>query len=195
VVGLGQLGSELAARLLGSGFDVRVHDQRQDRMAGMATDGAFPCVLPADAAEDATLVIVRLPHERAADEVLFAAGGIAETLPDGAFVLDLSEVSPQYSMAATARLAGYGITRLEAWVLSTRADTRLGGATLFVGGAGQDVVSMTPVTKALATTVVHVGAVGTAARIGRWYEALVAEGFDAAAGTLLRSVRTRALAV
>jgi 3-hydroxyisobutyrate dehydrogenase len=134
VVGLGSMGSAMAQRLVGAGYHVTINDPTRDKPFQLAPPGARTATLPADAAQDADLVVVSVRGEGAIDEVLFDHGSIGETLRNGGYILDTSTTSPQFSRAATARLAGYGLTRLEGCVLGDPARARLGQVRMLFGG-------------------------------------------------------------
>lgn len=193
VVGLGALGSAMAQRLVGAGYDVTINNRTQDTLAHRVPPGARTATLPADAAQDADLVLVSVRGENAVDEVLFDHGSIAETLRDGGYILDTSTTSPQFSQAATARLAGYGLTRLEGCILGDPARARLGQLRMLFGGSVEDLATVAEVVGTLASSVVHTGPVGTASRLKTIHQRLLADGFPATAHALLRELSTRPL--
>ncbi len=191
VVGLGSMGTAMAQRLVSAGFDVTVNNRTKDRMGAVAAAGARTATLPADAAQNADLVVVSVRGERAVDEVLFDHGSIGETLREGGYVLDTSTTSPRFSRDATARLASYGITRVEGCILGDPTRARVGKLRILFGGSVQDLEAVDGVVRALASSVVHTGSVGTASKVKAMHQALLADGFDAAAHALLRGLASR----
>ncbi len=113
VVGLGQLGQCLTSQFVELGCLVTVYDPRPSRVAAAVRKGAIAAALPADAAESVDVVIVAVDDEQSAEEVLFDLGGVGETLRSGGFVVDASRTSPEFSARATARLAIFGIVRID----------------------------------------------------------------------------------
>jgi 3-hydroxyisobutyrate dehydrogenase-like beta-hydroxyacid dehydrogenase len=194
VVGLGSMGSAMAQRLVGAGFDVTINNRTKDKM-GMVAPGVRTATLPADAAQDADLVLVSVRGERAVDEVLFDHGSIGETLREGGYVLDTSTTSPRFSRAATARLASYGLTRVEGCILGDPARARVGKLRLLFGGSVEDLEAVDDVVRVLASSVVHTGSVGTASKVKAMHQALLADGFEAAAHALVRGLASRERAV
>jgi 3-hydroxyisobutyrate dehydrogenase-like beta-hydroxyacid dehydrogenase len=193
VVGLGSMGSAMAQRLVDAGFDVTVSNRTQATLAHCAPPGARTATLPADAAQDADLVVVSVKGEAAVEEVLFDHGSIGETLRDGGYIVDTSTTSPPFSRAATARLAAYGLTRVEACILGDPARARLGQLQILFGGAPEDLGAVAEVVGTLARSVVHTGPVGTASKFTALHQSMVADGFTAAAQEMVRELATRPL--
>lgn len=164
VVGLGRMGSAVASRIGSNGFDVTAYDRSASKVAAAKAAGARPACIPADAAEPADVVVVTMPDEIAAEEVLFDLGGIGETLREGGYVLDASATGPHFSRAATARLAKFGIVRIELSFESS-AKLRSGRVRVLAGCAPADLAAVTPLLMLLADDIVHVGPVGSVATL------------------------------
>lgn len=113
VVGLGDVGRAVAARLIELGFQVIVYDARPHEIAAAVELGARAAALPADVAEAAKVVVLAVTDETSAEEVLFDHGGVGETLCSGGVVLDASATGESFRTAATARLAEFGIRRVD----------------------------------------------------------------------------------
>lgn len=158
VIGLGRTGHTVARRLLDDGFEVTVHDRDAWTVATVVAAGARPARLPADAAEPADLVLVCVPDETAADEVLFECGGVGDTLRDGGVVVTASRTGPAALHSAADRLGVLGLRTVEAWFTGD-ADTP--AATVFVGGSPEDLATVAPVLRAVADHVVHLGPLGS----------------------------------
>jgi len=191
VVGLGSMGSAMAQRLVGAGYDVTICNPTQDKLVRLAPSGARTATLPADAAQDADLVVVSVGGENAVTEVLFDHGSIGETLPNGGYILDTSTTSPDFSRDATARLATYGLTRLEGCILGDPARARLGQLRMLVGGSAEDLAALAEVVGTLASSALHTGPVGTASRLKAFHQSLLADNLPATAHALLRELSTR----
>ena len=161
VIGLGATGRETARQLLEHGFAVSVHDQDAWRVTGMVEAGARAARIPADAAEPADLVLVHVPDETAAEEVLFDCGGVGETLRDGGVVVLAASTGALFVRSAADRLKALGLNTVEAW-FSRGPGNR---TTAFAGGSADDVETVTPVLTSVADSVVHVGALGSVAAL------------------------------
>jgi hypothetical protein len=158
VIGLGPKGRAATRRLLERGFRVTVHDRDAWAVARLVQAGARPARIPADAAEPADLVIVHVPGEAAAEEVLFDCGGVGETLRDGGVVVLASVAGPAFVRSAADRLRALGLRTVEAWFAR---DARSPVPTVFVGGASADLERVRPALSAVADAVVELGPLGS----------------------------------
>ncbi|MGY1643830.1 NAD(P)-binding domain-containing protein [Geodermatophilus sp. SYSU D00703] len=169
VIGLGTTGRAVAHRLLDDGFEVTVHDRDAWTVAAMVETGARPARIPADAAEPADVVLVSVPGEAAAEEVLFDCGGVGETLRGGGVVVVTSPTGPVFVLSAAARLAAFGVHTLEAWFAG---DAGRPTTTVFVGGSCEGFATAAPALGAAAERVVHVGPLGSVCALRAAVEAL-----------------------
>jgi hypothetical protein len=94
VVGIGIMGSAIAARLLGCGHAVAVFDLDAAKLAPLAAEGARAAGSAADAARGAHFVITSLNSAAIVHAAVFGAAGVAEALGAGALVIDMSSIDP-----------------------------------------------------------------------------------------------------
>lgn len=158
-VGLDGLAPIMAARLLTAGSAVTVHDPHR-RLDGLLAAGARPARLPADAAEQADVVVLA-SSGAAAREHLFDHGGLTETLRTGGCVVDMSACPPAEGRATSERLARYGLAHVELCVLGGADDAESGDLLLVLGGTSRDVATASGPLAALGSCW-HVGPVGAA---------------------------------
>ncbi len=156
VLGLGNMGRALAARLLGAGHDVAVWNRSPGRSAGLAADGAREARSVGDAVAGADLAITALADDGAVREVALGAGGVAATLGLTSLYADCSTVSPDLS----AELAGaLGPGRFVALpILGAPAAVAAGQATYLAGGDDHALARLDPVLAALGGGVRRYGA-------------------------------------
>lgn len=95
VVGLGGMGSGAARRLLEKGYRVTVWNRSADKAAPLVELGAQAAGSPGDAAAGAGIVITFLADDRALEEVVLGADGVAARLGPGAVHLSMSTISPE----------------------------------------------------------------------------------------------------
>jgi 3-hydroxyisobutyrate dehydrogenase-like beta-hydroxyacid dehydrogenase len=98
-VGLGAMGSAMAANLLKAGHALAVHNRTPERTAPLVAQGARHAASPSDAAEG-EIVITMLADDRALEDVVFGPKGLLEALPAGAIHVSMSTIS----MALAERL-------------------------------------------------------------------------------------------
>ena len=82
-IGLGNMGSGMAANLLKAGHEVTAYNRSQDRVDAVAAQGARPARSVAEAC-GGDVVISMLANDEAVEAVTFGDGGILASLAAGA---------------------------------------------------------------------------------------------------------------
>jgi 3-hydroxyisobutyrate dehydrogenase-like beta-hydroxyacid dehydrogenase len=161
VVGLGNMGSRMAARLLAAGRDVVVWNRTAERAAPLVEAGATAASSPADAARRADVVITMVADPAALRAVTAEPEGVAAGVGESTTVIEMSTVGP----AAVARLAETlppGARLLDAPVLGSLVEAEGGTLRIFVGGPARLVEEWTPLLSVLGSPL-HVGPLGAGA--------------------------------
>jgi len=99
-VGLGHMGSGIAANLLKAGHDVTVYNRTRAKAEALASEGAKIAVTPSDACTGEA-VFTMLADDKAVEAVVYGDGGLLATLNKGAVHISSSTIS----VALSKRLA------------------------------------------------------------------------------------------
>jgi len=91
-IGLGNMGSAIAANLLSAGHEVTAYNRSPDKVAALAGKGAVPAATVADAC-GGDVVISMLADDSAVEAVTFDDGGILASLRPGAIHVSASTIS------------------------------------------------------------------------------------------------------
>lgn len=132
-IGLGNMGSSMAANLLAAGHEVIAYNRSADKVTALAERGATPATTVA-AACDADLVISMLADDAATESVTFGDAGIVASLPAGATHVSAGTISVALAERLTAAHADAGQAFVSAPVFG-RPEAAAAG-TLFVVAAG-----------------------------------------------------------
>ena len=160
VVGLGAMGSRMAARLAEAGRDLVIWNRDRAKAGPLLELGATEATSPADVAERAEAVIVMVRDPQALRDVTEGPAGIAAGATSATTVIQMTTVDP----AAIARLQAllpHGAELLDAPVLGSIAEAEARTLKIFAGGAPALVDRWTPLLSALGS-VIPVGALGSA---------------------------------
>src|SRR5262245_60118506 len=103
-LGLGVMGSGMAGRLVGSGFQVSVWNRNPARAGDLVRQGAALAASPAEAAADADVVLAMVADDRASRDVWAGAGGALAAMRRGAIAIESSTLTPAW-VAELDRLA------------------------------------------------------------------------------------------
>jgi 3-hydroxyisobutyrate dehydrogenase len=164
-IGLGNLGSHLAASLCREGFDVTVHDLNRQAADRHIALGAKWAGSPAEAAENADAVITCLPSPKASDAVVNGERGVFSTLKRGGTWIEMS-TTDQNEIARIARIAAAkGINVLEAPVTGGVHRAAAGEISVLVGGDKKVFDAHRPALEAMGGEIFHMGPLGSAAVI------------------------------
>jgi 3-hydroxyisobutyrate dehydrogenase len=161
-LGLGAMGHPMAGRLVAAGHEVRVWNRTPGRDEDLVAAGAVRAATPAEASTHADVAITMLSDPPALEAVLFGAGGVAETLPPSATLIDMSTVGPGPIRTAAERLAPVAV--LDAPVLGSVPHARTGTMTIVVGGDEAVLARHAGLLEVLGTPI-HVGLSGSGAAV------------------------------
>ena len=143
-LGLGQMGSPMAARLLEAGHHVTVWNRTPERAAPLRQRGAVVASSPAEAAAGVEFAITMLATPEALEAVLFADGGLAAALGPGQVMIDMSTVGPEAVRSVAARLPE-GVSLVDAPVRGSVPEATEGRLHIFVGATDEDFARARPI--------------------------------------------------
>ncbi len=167
-VGLGTMGSFMAANLLKAGFPLTVWNRTASRADDLVTLGAVRATSPAELARSCGIVITCLTDSPQVEEVLFGTDGLAEGLASGSLFIDCSTLSPLKAQEFAQRLSTQGVAMLDAPVSGGSEGAKNATLTIMVGGADDDVERSSGVLGAMGRSVNHLGPIGS----GQWAKAI-----------------------
>lgn len=160
-VGLGRMGSGMAARLLSAGHDVTVYNRTASRCDPLVGLGASVALTPREAASDAEAVICMLADDEASRSAWLGPDGIlAASHAPGAFAVECSTLSHGWvsELAVAAKAAGWRY--LDAPVTGLPDAAARGELTLLMGADPDDLAAASALLEPLSTGVVHFGPPG-----------------------------------
>jgi len=160
-LGLGIMGSRMAANLRASGYDLTVFNRtRATADAWAAQHGAHVADTPAAAAARSDIVISMVVDGAQVEHVLLGPDGAADGARDGALFVDMSTISPGDTRRIGAALASRGIAFVDAPVTGSAPKAQDGTLTIMAGGEAVDVERARPLFDVMGALVLHVGGLG-----------------------------------
>ena len=160
-IGLGRMGSPMAANLVKAGHAVQGHDLAPDAGRRLAAAGGQAASSAAEAAKGAEVVITMLPAGADVRAVLTGEGGILAGLPRGTLLIDSSTIDVETARAMHEAAAARGVAMLDAPVSGGVTGAEAGTLTFMVGGSEADFARARPVLEAMGRAIVHAGAPGS----------------------------------
>ena len=156
-VGLGAMGSPMAKRLVGAGFELKVFDVFDERTRPLVELGAKSTASLEEAAEGTAALVLMVANADQAKGVLFGEGGAAGVLPEGAAVVVMSTIGPEAVRELADGLAERGLQTLDAPVSGGVARAEKGDLLIMAGGPEDLFGELRPVLEAMGSSVVHCG--------------------------------------
>lgn len=174
-LGLGAMGSRMAARLIDAGYALTVWNRSAAGTEPLAGRGAGVAGTPREAADGADMVITMLRDDAAAESVWLdpETGALAGMAP-GALAIESSTLSMAFIERLAAVMADRGVRFLDAPVSGTLPHAENGQLAHLVGGVTEDFEAAKPVLAALGQAQHHVGAAGAGMRVKLMVNSLLA---------------------
>ena len=160
-IGVGKIGTPMAARLIDAGHDLIVYDKNQDaadRLAGCNVEVAESGVAAAEACDT---VLTCLPGPTEFNELLFGKDALAGALRQGSILVDHTTNSPMVISSTGKQLESQGVSLIDSPVSGGVEGARIGDLTALVGGREADVARVRPYLDAMCSSVFHLGPVGS----------------------------------
>jgi 3-hydroxyisobutyrate dehydrogenase-like beta-hydroxyacid dehydrogenase len=156
-IGLGIMGSRMAANLLARGFSLAVHNRTAAKAEELVRQGACWAEGPAAAAAKADILVTMLADPEAVRTMALGEGGFLAALRPGALWIDCSTVDPSFSRRMAQEARGRRVRFLDAPAAGTKGPAEAGQLVFFVGGAAGDLQEARPLLQAMGRSVLHVG--------------------------------------
>lgn len=172
VVGLGAMGSRLAANLIGDGYPVVVFNRTASAAGPLVAQGARLARSPREAASQSDVVLVAVRDDHASRVVWTdPAEGVLAGLGGTATAIECSTLSPGWVRELGAQAGG---AFLEAPMIGTRPQVEARALVHLVGGPVASLDRVRAVLAVSSARVHHTGDVGTAATLKLIVNALLA---------------------
>jgi 3-hydroxyisobutyrate dehydrogenase-like beta-hydroxyacid dehydrogenase len=160
-LGLGEMGTPMAGRLIHAGHDVIVWNRTAERTAPLVQQGATVASSPAKAAVGANFVITMLATPEAIEQVLFGSAGLVVALSPGQVLIDMSTVGPDETRSVATRMPK-AVPLVDAPVRGSVPQATSGRLDIFVGATDEDYARVRPILECLGS-VRHTGGPGSGA--------------------------------
>ena len=159
-IGLGIMGSRMAANLQQNGYKLTVHNRTPDKATALINDGATWADTPAATAGDADILITMLAHPEAVMETALGADGFLDVLRPGTLWVDCSTVNPSFSRKMAEEATARQVRFLDAPVGGTKPHAAQGQLIFIVGGDEAALETVRPLFEVMGNRIVHVGSAG-----------------------------------
>ena len=157
VIGLGNMGGRMAARLVGAGLRVVGYDVDSARASRV---GCIPVASVAELVDETDVVLLSLPDSKVVEAVVLGDDGILAHSRTGQVVIDLGTSSPSSTVRLHNLFQQRGVDLLDAGISGGASAAEAGTLTLMVGGSARQLERLSWVTAPIASKVVYMGQAG-----------------------------------
>jgi len=160
-IGLGIMGSRMAANLQKKGHDLVVYNRTKQKADPLIANGAIWAPTPADVAKQVVIIFTMLAKPDAvAETALLGKNGFLNHLVGNSLWIDCSTVSPSFSRLMSVEARQRKIRFIDAPVGGSKGPAEQGQILFFAGGEKADVDEAKPLLEAMGKAVYHVGGHG-----------------------------------
>ncbi len=165
LLGLGLMGTGMAGRLLDAGYPLTVWNRTPGKAEALKARGARIAESPRQAARDAAVVISMLADVPVCRDVWLGRGEALEEIAPGTILVESSTVTVDWILELDRAAKEHGCTLVDAPVTGSKPQAAAGQLLFLAGGAPQALGKLDPILRAMGRDVVHVGPVGSGARL------------------------------
>jgi len=165
LLGLGLMGSGMAGRLLDAGYPLTIWNRTPDKTQALADRGAKVAQSPRQAVAGATVVISMLADVPVCRDVWLGRGEAILGAAPGTVLVESSTITVEWIEELDRAAKERGCELVDAPVTGSKPQAAAGQLLFLAGGSTPALDSITPILKAMGRDVVHVGPVGSGARL------------------------------
>jgi 3-hydroxyisobutyrate dehydrogenase len=165
LLGLGLMGSGMAGRLLDAGYPLTIWNRTPDKAQAFTNRGARLAKSPREAAASAGVVISMLADVPVCRDVWLGRGEALVEIAPGTTLIESSTVTVEWIEELDRAAKEHGCDLVDAPVTGSKPQAEAGQLLFLAGGSSAPVNKVTPILKAMGRDVIHVGPVGSGARL------------------------------
>ena len=180
-IGLGNMGSRIAGRLLAAGYAVSVFDRDRSKSDALKDGGAKPFYSLAELAGSVDVVLSCLTDDRAVRDVYYGPTGVLANASARLVILEMSTVLPETSRELANKASELGIQVLDVAISGSTPAAEAGTLLLLAGGTSYFFEAARPIFQAVASKYFHLGPSGAGTTMKMVVNAMLGIGMQAIA--------------
>jgi 3-hydroxyisobutyrate dehydrogenase-like beta-hydroxyacid dehydrogenase len=190
-LGLGIMGSRMAANLARAGFELTVWNRTASTAEQFCREHrAAPAASPAEAARSSDVVVTMVVDGPQVEELMLGEHGVATSAQPGTLCVDCSTIGRSATLEIGARLSEREIGLVDAPVTGSSPRAQDGTLTIMAGGSDGDFARARPLLEAMGKLIVHCGAIGQGQMVKLINNAVAAANATVLGQALLVAART-----
>ena len=162
-IGLGIMGSRMAANLLKNGASVTVYNRSKDAVEALERQGAIGATSANEAAAGADIVFSMLSTPEVVEQLFLEEGAVLSAMQEGAIWVDCSTVNPTFSLKAGEAAQRAGVYFVDAPVAGTLPHAENAELVFFAGAEKALLERLEPYLNMMGKKILHIGETGKGA--------------------------------
>jgi 3-hydroxyisobutyrate dehydrogenase-like beta-hydroxyacid dehydrogenase len=166
-IGLGIMGSRMAANLLKNGYNLTVYNRTPEKAKPLLAGGAAWAENPASLAGGVDILFTILANPQAVQETALGSNGFLDRMRPGTIWVDSSTVNPSFTTKMAGEAHERGVHFVDAPVAGTKGPAEQAQLIFLAGGETEDVQACQPFFNAMGKKTIHMGpnGMGTSAKM------------------------------
>lgn len=173
-LGLGIMGSRMAANLIRGGHDLVVWNRTASRADPLVEMGAAMAGTCSEAVLEAEVVITMLSEPGVVESTALGSGGFLDAMQKGSLWMDSSTVNPSFSRKMADEAQQRGLRFIDAPVAGTKGPAEKRQLLFLVGGHTADLEQARPLMGLMGREVIHAGEIGMGTSLKMVFNMLLA---------------------
>ncbi len=162
-IGLGIMGSRMAANLLRNGYQLTVYNRTKQKAADLLTNGAIWAESPGEVSANSEIIITMLSTPEVLREIASGKDGFLRNMNKGCLWINSGTVNPSFTKEMHLLAVKNKIHYLDAPVAGTKAPAENGELLFLVGGEDKDLEEAYPLFEIMGEKTLHLGKTGSGA--------------------------------
>jgi 3-hydroxyisobutyrate dehydrogenase-like beta-hydroxyacid dehydrogenase len=160
LVGLGQMGSAMAQRLLQAGFDLTVYNRTASAANKFLALGAKVAIDLPTLAQSVDIIFTVVADSPDVESVILGRHGLLEGAHSNTLIVECSTIDPQVSEEVGLKVRQAGFRMMDAPIGGRPAQAEQGKLIFMVGALPEDLELARPALSALSSNIIHCGGPG-----------------------------------
>jgi len=160
-IGLGVMGTSMAANLIKAGFTVTIYSRTQKNASSLLKAGAVWKDSPQEMAKTASIIITMVGYPTDVEEIYCSVQGLLQSAKKDTYLIDMTTSSPALAKKIFDESKKNGIHALDAPVSGGDIGARDKNLTIMVGGEKPAFDALNGVFSSLGTTIRYFGTAGS----------------------------------
>ena len=180
-IGIGNMGSRIARRLIEHGYALSAYDRNFEKVSALAAYGAEPADSIADLTHKSDVVLSCLSNDEAVRSVYIGPAGVLANARPGSIVLEMSTISPATSRELSRLGYERGLDILDIAISGSTPAAEQGTLTLLAGGDEEIFHSASSILRSIARQYFYLGPSGSGTTMKLVVNTLLGVGMQAVA--------------